>query len=189
MWVCCSVTHCQSSVFLVRTDKPCSSSRPCNLTSTATASRVKEAFLGTAKRRVASLMRLGVGGHAGRRRGEGVLPPVPSRRRCSQKPATNYRRSYRTLTIGLYRKVPVPNLGSASQSARAKHRKVPVDNSLIHKGLPQTGRALVPSNHDGCASLNRRGAVREHQPPAVQLHPCPAVLAQLAGSSENGQAD
>jgi hypothetical protein len=45
-------------MFLVRIEKPCSSSRPYNLTSPAAARRVKDAHLGTAKRREASLMRL-----------------------------------------------------------------------------------------------------------------------------------
>ena len=60
-------------MFLVRTAKPCSSSRPYHRSSTVTARRVKDARLGTAQRRKASLMRLNGGGHA--RGGDGFEHP------------------------------------------------------------------------------------------------------------------
>ena len=63
-WIClCCLPH-TDPMFLVRTAKPCSSSRPCHWSSTATARRVKDARLGTAQRRKASLMRLDGDGHA-----------------------------------------------------------------------------------------------------------------------------
>ena len=94
-------------MFLVRTEKLCSSSRPYNLTSTAMVRRVKDARLGTAKRREASLMRLGGGGHAGCRRGRFPLAKLSpmfteNRRQLPEE-------SIGSLTIGLRPKVAVPN--------------------------------------------------------------------------------
>jgi hypothetical protein len=97
-------------MFLVRTEKPCSSSRPYNLTSTASSRRVKDACLGTAKRREASLMRLDGDGHAGRRRGRFLLAklsPMFTGNRY-QLPGE----SIGILTIGLCCKVPVPETES-----------------------------------------------------------------------------
>ncbi len=117
--------------------------------------------------------------------GESVAPSALSRPRCPQEQADSYRKSYRILTIGLYRKVPVPNPGSRAAKCPCRRRKVPVDNLLIYRSARQSGRvqplqsarASTLPNHDRRASLDRRGAVRERQPSMVQLHPCPAILA------------
>ena len=143
-------------MFLVRTEKPCSSSRPYNLTSAAAARRVKDARLGTAKRREASLMRLDGGGHAECRRGR--FPPAKAVPDVHRKSPSTTGESIRDSN---YRFVLQSARAVLLQSARAVCCKVPVDNLLIHKPARQSSRASTLPNHDRRASLDRCGAVRE----------------------------